>query len=124
MELQLGQKVNYVRVAHDNLGNSQNVEGEGYVAGMFLSADRRMQVRVISEGAQYNIDLPAINATPTGKKKYFDHILAVQKRAEEINAEVKSMVAKGNAEIEGMNAAYLGAPIEVDIQLLQIGKAS
>lgn len=124
MDVQLGQKVNYVRVAHDQLGNSQNVEGDGYVAGIFLNVDRRMQVRVISEGAQFNIDLPAINATPAGKKKYFEHIEAVQKRAEQINAEVKALVAKGNAELEGLNAAYLGPPIEVDAEMLKLNKAS
>lgn len=114
MEVKLGQKVNYVRVAHDQVGNAQNVEADGIVVGYFLSVDKRVQVRVITDGNQFNIDLPAINATPEGKRKYFDHIAAVQKRAEEINAEVKSLVAKGNAEIESMNAAYLGAPIEFE----------
>jgi len=124
MEVQLGQKVNYVRVAHDQLGNTQNVEGEGYVTGIFLSADRRMQVRVISEGNQFNIDLPAINATPAGKKKYFDHIAAVSERAAEINTEARAFVAKGNEEIEAMNAAYLGEPIAVDVEMLKLSKAS
>lgn len=113
--IKLGQRVNYVRVVvNPENGHSQNVEGEGIVAGFFLGLDRRVQVRVIDDKNQINIDLPAINATDAGKKRYFEHVAAIQKRADDINADVKALVAKGNAEIEAMNEAYLGAAVEVD----------
>lgn len=120
MDFKLGQKVKYVRVAMDEKGKAIMEYGVGNVVGINLSLDQRVQVKVTGginpDGRRiiYNVDAVAVNVTPDGAKKYFDHIEAVQKRALEINENNKKLVEKGNAEIEAMNVAYMGAQIKLE----------
>lgn len=120
MDFKLGQKVKYVRIGMDAKGKATMEHGEGNVVGINLSLDQRVQVKVTGgtnpDGRRiiYNVDDVAINPTPVGSKKYFDHINAIQKRAAEINENNQKLVALGNAEIEEMNVAYLGAKIKLE----------
>lgn len=109
MKLRIGQKVKYLRVDAQGM----EISGEGVIHNLFLDADRRIQAGVRDGDHRFNIDIPAINTTPDQEKAYFAHIAAIRQRADAINAEVKAFVDKGNAEIEAMNAAYLGAPLDL-----------
>lgn len=116
----LGKRVRYARVHPGADGKPEIAEGTGNIVSVHLAIDNRPQVRVLDgytpEGKAklYNIDMPAIEATPEGVKKYFDHVCAIQVRASEINENNKKLVAQGNAEIEAMNVEYLGAPVVIE----------
>lgn len=114
--VKLGQRVRYARLRPDG---TEHV-GYGAVVSIHLSADNHPQVRV-HDGADergkpnlYNIDHVAINATEAGEKRYFDHLRAIQKRAEEITEAQKELVKNGNKDLAVMSAEVLGQPIVPD----------
>lgn len=114
--LKLGQRVRYARLKPDGTEHT----GHGAIVSFHLNVDNRPQVRVhdgndaSGKPQLYNIDMPAVNATPAGEQRYFDHVRAIQKRADEINQEVRERVTAGNKELEAMNTAYLGAPVTLE----------
>lgn len=114
--IKLGQRVSYARLKPDGTEHT----GHGNVVSIHLNVDNRPQVRVhdgedgSGKPQLYNIDMPAVNATKAGTQRYFDHVRAIQKRADEINKEVRDTVSAGNKELEEMNLAYLGAPVTIE----------
>lgn len=110
----LGQKVRYVRIVDGNI-----VSSDGIVHAVFISPDKRMQVRVqdgLREDGKpqtYNIDPIAINSTPNATLKYLEHTNKVQQLADTVNAEIKKKTQEANAEIDDMNTAYMGAVYDV-----------
>jgi predicted RNA-binding protein with RPS1 domain len=89
-------------------------EGEGIIIGIFLSVDQRAQVRVLDGKDTYNIDLPAINATAEDRQKYYDHIQATHKLADEGTEASKAIANEFNKKIESLNLEFLGAPVKLE----------
>lgn len=84
------------------------------VVGVFLSADQHVQVRVLDGKESFNIDLPAINATTSGRARYYEHVRSVQAYGDAANAELKTITERANKEIASMNNSFLGVPVKIE----------
>lgn len=110
MERQLlGQKVSYVRLDEKN----EEQAGEGVVHALFISPDKRIQVRVSDGDKVINVDFAAVNLTDAGKKLYFDGMRDIRARADEMNKKIKEATGSGNAELETMYVKLLGEPLKI-----------
>jgi len=106
----LGSKVDYLRVDADGTTH----EGEGFVTALLLDHTKRIVVRVQDGEHAWNIDAPAVNANKQAKEAYIEHVLGIRSRADEINAQLKEMTAKGNEAIEEMNTKFFGKPVDME----------
>lgn len=111
----MGKLVTYCRMRTDpKTMKSEPHEGVGNVVGIFLSADQRPQVRVLDGKETYNIDLMAINTTPQGKQRYYEHVAAIFKYSDEANAKINKMTEDANKHLHAMNDIGLGPVLKME----------
>lgn len=110
----LGEVVHYARVHED-----KTVEkGYGIVTAAMLSPFGFDLYRVtVTPDKSFNIEAPAINATPEQLQAYIAHRLKIEEFSDQQNAAIatthKQLVEAANAQVETWQAEFLGTPIKI-----------
>lgn len=118
-KINLGDKVNYMRIDSTQGQPDQLFLSEGRVVGIVLDPSRRYQVNVRDTAAvrneAYGVEPYCINPTDAEQIEYFAHrqkVNDVAKAAnDKINAVRAEMIAAGNKEVDDLNESLFGPPV-------------
>jgi hypothetical protein len=117
MEL-MGKEVDYCRAKLDEQkGVAVLHKGSGVIVGIIIGASRRVQIMVKDESESkdkaWTLDLLCINPTKQDADRYFEHHTKLQKLVSEHNQAQKDREQEKIKEVDTLNAAFFGDPLDV-----------
>ena len=113
----MGQKVDYCRAITGEDGAPALLRGTGIIVGIIIGAARRVQIMVKDDSEDKNkawtLDLLCINPTDADCETYFEHHKKIRAMVDEHNQAQKDREAEKIKEVDEINCAMFGQPLEV-----------
>jgi hypothetical protein len=113
----MGQKVKYCRAKPDEKGQPELHRGQGVIVGIIIGVTRRVQIMVKDEDVAadkaWTLDLMCVNPSEADAQRYFEHHKNLRRMVDEHNAAQKQREADKIKEVDEINYAMFGQPLEI-----------